>query len=325
VRWEPVQIASASRRVCDVLVLEWNAGVASLAPALLLARLRGVGTVLWGHGYSKRERRSARAFRNAIGWLADCLLLYNHTAAEALLGGRAEGDRSSPRRSKRVFVALNALDQAPIARARDMWRASHGRMEEFRQARGISGRRVALFVSRLEADNGVDLLIRAAANLREQRPELTVVIVGKGPAENDLRRLTEELNLQDRVIFTGAIYDEDELAPWFVCSDVFVYPRNIGLSLLHALGYGLPVITDDNLAGQNPEIEALRDGENGLLYPAGDVAGLAGAIDRLLGDETLRRRLSDEAERTAAEGFSLANMVDGMEAAIRMAAQRHAG
>src|SRR5690606_40201733 len=41
VRWEPAQLASPSRRVCDVLVLEWNAGVLSLAPARALARLRG--------------------------------------------------------------------------------------------------------------------------------------------------------------------------------------------------------------------------------------------------------------------------------------------
>jgi glycosyltransferase involved in cell wall biosynthesis len=324
VRWEPAQIASASRRACDVLVLEWNAGVASLAPALLLARLRGVGTVVWGHGYSKRERRAARALRNGIARLADCVLLYNHTAAEALLGKGAGSDRSSPVRSQRVHVALNALDQGPIAQARDTWRASPGRMEEFRAARGVSGRRLALFVSRLEAENGVDLLIRAAANLREAHPELTVAIIGKGPDQEDLQRLARELGVEDRVIFAGAIYDEGDLAPWFLSSDVFVYPRNIGLSLLHAFGYGLPVITDDNLAGQNPEIEALRDGENGLLYPAGDVGGLAAAISRALSDESLRQRLSAEAERTAHERFSLKNMVGGMEAAIRAAAARHA-
>lgn len=323
VRWEPVQLASASRRACDVLVLEWNAGVASLAPALLLARLRGVGTVLWGHGYSKRERRSARAARNAIARLADCVLLYNHTAAEAFLGSTGEAaDRSAASHGDRVHVALNALDQAPIARARDTWRASPGRMEEFRREKGIGGRRLALFVSRLEADNGLDLLLRAARTLREAHPDLTVVIIGKGPAQDDLQRLARELGIADHVIFTGAIYEEDELAPWFLSADVFVYPRNIGLSLLHAMGYGLPVITDDNIAGQNPEIEALRDGANGLLYRAGDIDGLAGAISRILSDEPLRQRLSAEAQRTVQERFSLQNMVDGMEAAIRAAAAR---
>src|SRR5690606_22224436 len=102
------------------------------------------------HGYSKRERRSARAVRNAIGRLADCVLLYNHTAAEAFLGaGEKSADRSSPTRSARVHVALNALDQAPIGRARDTWSVSPGRIEEFRREKGIGGRRLALFVSRL--------------------------------------------------------------------------------------------------------------------------------------------------------------------------------
>ncbi|MFG0284831.1 MAG: glycosyltransferase family 4 protein [Phycisphaerales bacterium JB039] len=313
-RWEPAQIASASRRRCDVLVLEWNAGVASLVPALLLARLRGVGTVLWGHGYSKREQPGARAVRNAVGRLADCLLLYNHMAADALVAYGFRPDR--------IFVALNALDQTPIARARDTWRASPGRMQEFRESRDVAGRRIVLFVSRLEADNGIDLLIRAAASLKDSRPELTVAIIGHGPAQPDLERLAAELGVADRVRFLGAIYEEDELAPWFLAADVFCYPRNIGLSLLHAFGYGLPVITDDNLRAQNPEIEALRDGKNGLLYKAGDTGALAAAIDRLLTDEPLRQRLSAEAERTVAEQFTLANMVDGMEAAIRAAAKR---
>lgn len=312
VRWEPAQVASASRRACDVLVLEWNAGLASLVPALLLARLRGVGTVLWGHGYSKRERRAARWLRHGIGRLADCLLLYNHGAAAGVARGWPE----------RVFVALNALDQEPIARARDTWRASPGRLAEFQEARGIAGRRVVLFVSRLEAVNGVDLLVRAAARLQEQRPELTVAIIGKGPAKADLERLAAELGVSDRVLFLGAIYEEEELAPWFLSSDIFCYPRNIGLSLLHALGYALPVVTDDNLIAQNPEIEALRTGVNGLLYAAGDEADLAATLERLLEDEGLRRRLSAEAERTVREKFTLSNMVDGMEAAVRYAASR---
>ena len=313
-RWEPAQIASASRRRCDVLILEWNAGVASLVPALLLARLRGMGTVLWGHGYSKRERPLARAMRNAVGRLADCLLLYNHTAADALVA------RGFAR--ERTFVALNALDQTAIEQARDTWRASPGRMGEFRETHDIAGRRIVLFVSRLEADNGLDLLIRAAAGLKDTRPELTVAIIGHGPAQPDLERLVAELGVSDRIRFLGAIYEEDELAPWFLAADVFCYPRNIGLSLLHAFGYGLPVITDDNLRAQNPEIEALRDGENGLLYKAGDTGALAAAIDRLLTDEPLRQRLGAEAERTTSEQFTLANMVDGMEAAIRAAAKR---
>jgi glycosyltransferase involved in cell wall biosynthesis len=308
-------MASASRRACDVLVMEWNAGVVNLLPALALARLRGVGTVLWGHGYSKRERWIARRLRSAIGRMADCTLFYNHTAA----------DRLPARRRERVFVALNALDQAPIAAARDIWRASPGRMEEFRESSEIAGRRIVLFVSRLDPENGVDLLLRAAAQLREARPELTVVVIGAGPALGDLRRLAAELDLGDRARFLGAIYDEQELAPWFLASDMFCYPRNIGLSLLHAFGYGLPVITDDNLAAQNPEIEALRDGASGLLYAAGDVDALASAIDRLLGDEALRQRMGAEAEATVRERFTLANMVDGMEAAIRAAAARRRG
>jgi glycosyltransferase involved in cell wall biosynthesis len=89
------------------------------------------------------------------------------------------------------------------------------------------------------------------------------------------------------------------------------------LSLLHAFGYGLPVVTSDAVGEQNPEIEALRDGENGLLYADGDVEALRGALGRLLGDAELRRSLSGAALRAVSEAFTVQKMVDGFEAAVR--------
>ena len=126
-----------------------------------------------------------------------------------------------------------------------------------------------------------------------------------------------------RASATSAIarYNEEALAPWFLCADAFCYPANIGLSILHAFGYGLPVVTSDRVEAQNPEIEALRHEENGLLYADGDARALAGALKMLFDDRGLRQRLSRAARATVCDRYNIARMVDGMEAAVRCAGQ----
>jgi glycosyltransferase involved in cell wall biosynthesis len=220
----------------------------------------------------------------------------------------------------RLFVALNSLDQTPVQRSRASWLARPTDLAAFRHSNNLYGRPVYLFVSRLEADNRVDLLIDALVEVRQQCPDACAVIVGKGPAEDSLRAHATQRGLSDAVRFVGAIYDEEQLAPWFLSATAFCYPCNIGLSLLHAFGYGVPVVTCDDIASQNPEIEALRHGQNGFLYRTGDVHDLSRHLVALAASPELRQRLSAEALQTVTEQFTLDRMVDGMASAIRRAA-----
>lgn len=295
-----------------VQLFPWDLRHVLLVPALVLARLRGNGTVLWGHGYSKRRSLWRRLLRDAVGRLADAVLLYNHAAASRLAEGGLD--------PARVFVAPNTMDQTDIQAARARCLERPQRLPEFRAANGVPGGPIVLFCSRLEKANGVEALIRAHALLLARRPDARLVIIGQGPDQLRLRRLTLRLKLQERVLFLGAVYGQRELAPWFLAASVFCYPTNIGLSLLHAFGYGLPVVTSDKLDAQNPEIEALHDGKNGLLYRDGDVADLAAVLERILDDPALGRRLGAEARRTALEDYPVANMVRGLHDALLAAA-----
>lgn len=313
VRWHRAQWWSVSGREADVVVLSWDLHYASLLPALLRARIHGVGTLLWGHGYSKHEAAWRRWARQRVGRLATAVIFYNHTVAQQHID--AGWDPS------RVFVALNSLDQRPIEQARQHWLERPAELEAFRRENQLGDGPLILFVSRLDPANRVDLLLSAAAGLRQQWPGLRIVIIGKGEDEPRLRKLARSLGLEDITVFPGAVYDEHQLAPWFLAADVFCYPANIGLSLLHAFGYGLPVVTSNRIAAQNPEVEALRDGENGLMYQDRDVPSLQAALARLLSDDQLRRGMSESALRTVREQFTLARMVDGFEAAIRYCAR----
>ena len=310
--WHSPQWKYATREHADVLVLTWDVHYASLVPALLRAKANGVATILWGHGVSKRDSGLRAWPRRTVAGLATALLFYSQTVARQYVerGFKAE----------RVFVAQNSLDQTPIQEAKGQWQGRPEELEAFAQREGLRPGPVIIFVSRLEVENRVDWLLEAGAKLVGDHPHLRIVVVGKGRGEQGLRETAKSLGIEKHVRFTGAIYEEQKLAPWFLAANVFCYPTNIGLSILHAFGYGLPVVTSDRIESQNPEIEALAPGENGMTFAHGDTEALTGALRRILEDRELARQMSRGALATVADRFSLAKMVDGFEAAIRYCA-----
>lgn len=304
VSFQAFQLQVMNPRRFDLVILDWDANYLSLPLALALGALRGVPVALWGHGYSKSPSRLRDGIRNAYGRRAGAVVLYTRSVAQGLV----EHEGYAP---ERVFVAQNALDQAPIRAAREHWLARPEELGAFAQRHGLTPGRTVLFVSRLEAENRLELLLRATAQLCAWDPAVRTVIVGDGPELPRLRNLAAELGVQDQVIFAGRIYEDMSLAPWALSADLFCYPVNIGLSILHAFGYGLPVVTCDALAAQNPEIEALEPGVNGLLYRCGDMGHLAEQCRAILEDQPLRQRMSEAATRTVAERYTLENMVQG--------------
>lgn len=309
--WRQAQLENIDPSRFDVVVAGWNTRYLSLVPSLLLARKRGIPTVLWGHGYSKNENFSRRFLRDSIGNLATGILFYGATARNRFVARNG--------RPERAFVAPNSLDQRELQAARDVWLAKPDELHRFREKHGLLAGPVLLFVSRLTSDNRTEMLLSAAPIIRKSYPGLKVVIIGSGDEEARLRALTKQLAIEDCTIYTGAIYDEVELAPWFMSSDLFVYPRNIGLSLLHAMGYGLPVITTDNEQSWAPEVDALQPWINGMTYQDGSVDALAHIVSVILSDRQRLDQMKANAFRTATQEYSLTKMVNGMEAAIRYA------
>lgn len=311
VRWVTAQMRATDPARADVAVLEYNSGVPSVLPAIRKANKRGVGVVLWGHGYSVRDTPLSRKLRNWLGTKADAVVLYNHEARQRMID---EGFDAS-----KLFVALNALDQGPIQAAREKWLADPEALAEFQKQHGLDRGPVVLFVSRLYAQNRMDLLLHAAARLTDTHPDLTVAIVGDGDQREHLRELAAKLGIQGRVVMPGAIYGEDKLAPWFLSATAFCYPDFIGLSVLHALGYGLPVVTNQNMWAHPPEAQCLRHDENALLVDLAEPGSLAAALARLIDEPDLAARMGQAGRQMVLQKHTVANMVDGHDAAIRHA------
>lgn len=303
-KYQPAQREVIDPSRFDLVIQSWNAHYSTLWPALGKASRIGLPLVLWGHGYSKRDSALRTAIRNLMGRRATAIMLYTHEVAERMIT-----KYGFPR--NRVFVAQNAIDQAPIAAARNAWLATPDRLKEFQQTHRLVPQQTIAFVSRLYRENRPDMLVEAIAWLQARFPNVAAVIVGDGPERENLRQLAMDRGIAERVHLVGTIYDEHQLAPWLLSSRAFCYPENIGLSLLTAFGFGLPAVTSDNLAGQNPEIVALTPGQNGLLYRVGSLEAMVESLSQLLEDDTLHAAMSQAALDTVEHKFTLANMVQG--------------
>jgi glycosyltransferase involved in cell wall biosynthesis len=150
-------------------------------------------------------------------------------------------------------------------------------------------------VCALRPEKGLGLLVEAFHKVQAGRPGVKLLIVGSGPMLAEL-----EAAAGDGVHFEPA---QRNVAPWLRAMDIFVLPslsEALSNSLMEAMGCGCCPVASD--AGGNPEL--VKDGETGLLFPAGDAAALADRLARLLNDPDLRRRCAAAAARRMKEEFN---------------------
>jgi glycosyltransferase involved in cell wall biosynthesis len=160
-----------------------------------------------------------------------------------------------------------------------------------------------VFVGRLHPQKGVDVLLRAAALLRERRPGMDVRydLVGDGPQRDELVALGGELGVGSLVRFLG---NRDDVEAHLAKADVFVLPsRAEGMSnaLLEAMSCGLPVVA----AAVPGNTDVLEQGTTGILVEPEDPDRLAEALSEVLDDPDLRERLGRAARHAVQDRYTI--------------------
>ena len=165
----------------------------------------------------------------------------------------------------------------------------------------------AIFIGRLVAYKGLDILLRAL----EQVPELRLDIVGSGPEGPRLRTLAQALAITDRVRWYGE-YPDDDLPRRMVDADFLVLPsvtveEMFGLVLLEAMAAGRPVITT---ALPSAVREVNVPNVTGLEVPLRDIRALARALETLSRDGARRRAMGEAGRKRVAEKFTQTAMAE---------------
>jgi glycosyltransferase involved in cell wall biosynthesis len=194
----------------------------------------------------------------------------------------------------------NGIDVEPFRRA-----AASSDREAVRASLGIAPDRLVVgMLSGLGREKGHIYALEAVARLREEFPDLVLAIVGDGPELPALQGAVARLGLSSHIRFCGRRRDVADVLSSF---DVFLLPsliEGLPMALLEAMATGRAAVT--SRVGDVPA--AIRDGHTGLLVPPADVAALANALARVLGDVELRDRLGRSAAEVIENEFSSRQM-----------------
>jgi glycosyltransferase involved in cell wall biosynthesis len=235
--------------------------------------------------------------------------------------GRASRTYTPSKVARADLLALGIRDVEVWGRTVDTRIFNPSRIDPMlRQLNGWERKFVLLHVGRLAAEKGVKRILDAFRIARGLLPagSLHLVIAGGGPEDTALRR-----EAPPDVSFVGVLDHGRELPQLYASADAFVLTsltETLGLVMLEAMASGLPVIATP--AGGIAD--HLRHEENGLIYAAGDVTGMAHAIVRLCMNRKLRDDLALGARRTA-EGLDWEGELDRLDASYREVCVAHAG
>ncbi|AWL04848.1 TIGR04063 family PEP-CTERM/XrtA system glycosyltransferase [Massilia oculi] len=150
---------------------------------------------------------------------------------------------------------------------------------------GLQGARLIGFIGSFYAYEGLDILLRAVPALTAERPDLRVLLVGGGPEDARLRQLAKDLDIVDKVVFTGRVPHE-QVQMYYDLLDVLVYPRLsmrltdlvTPLKPLEAMAQGR-VLAASDVGGHK---ELIVDGKTGVLFKADDPQALAVKVGALI-------------------------------------------
>lgn len=267
--WQSGVMKMATRQDIDVMIFLGNVNILSTWLAAGLGRVCGKRVIFWTHGWIRHECGLRAKMRNLFYRLADSLLLYGKRAKQI---GRSNGFRTEA-----MYVVYNSLNY-------EAQRTARAKMtyERTRQVREMlfphSNAPVLICTSRLTKLRGLELVLNAMSQLQKQGFDSCLLLVGDGPERVPLEQMANDLCLE--VHFYGSCYDEDRLAELIMSANLTVAPGKVGLTAMHSLVYGTPVITHDDADNQMPEFEAITRGKTGDFFKRDDVGDLARVIKK---------------------------------------------
>jgi MMP alpha-(1->4)-mannosyltransferase len=239
------------------------------------------------YAFVRMQRRVARRLRRLV------------TVSDA---ARDEIHREMRVPRERIAVIPNGVDAATF--------------RPLPERRRVAGRVVATASADVPL-KGLVPLLEAVARVRAQRP-VDLVVVGKPRPNGAVAAAIDRLGLMQSVRFVNGI-GEAELVDLYAESELAVVPslyEGFSLPAVEAMACAVPVVA--TTAGALPEVVG-RDGDAGFLVPPGDAPALATAIDRVLADASLRRRLGDQGRARVLQRFTWERAAETMVAEYRKA------
>ena len=234
----------------------------------------------------------------------------SHTIINVSASQEAEGLRLRLFRPEQSVVVVNGVDFEEIDRA--ILQSAIPR-----ESLGLTPDDFVIgSISRFDPIKRVELLLEVVQRLRGQVPRVALVLVGGGGEEARIRRLVAEMSLRERVIFTGFLANPERVYPAFDLYVAASLKEGLPLSLVEAMGAGLPIVATD-VPGHR---DVVVHGETGLLVRPGDAAAMAEAIVSLVSSPMRRKAMGEAGRHRANRAFAIRRMVEAAAQVYRRAA-----
>lgn len=294
----------------DIIFLDGNPRTLSnLLIGFIALFLRNTKVVMWTMAHSYGANKFAENLR--LKWTSIYRNIFVYTDKEV------NTLRKKGFNKQNIIGMNNGLDQRKIDAQILMWNDSS--IVSWKKEKKLDRNLILLSVARLVPKNKFQLMIRALPSLVKIIPDVKWIIVGDGEEKNFLVALAKELNVEKYILFAGSIFSEEDLAPYFLSSQLFIHPSSVGLSIMHAFGYGLPVIVDDVEGMHGPEYGAFRNNETGKNYDCNNSEDLAQKIADIAQQPAVLEEMKKKVIRIAREEYNVDIMVSRFIEMVKIA------
>ena len=228
---------------------------------LIMSKFYNKKVYLWTHGWYGNETKIKKIIKKVFFSFSEGLFLYGDYAKSLMIH---EGFNKN-----KLHVIYNSLDY-------DMQISVRKKLKETKIFTNFfnNSNPVLIFVGRLKKIKKLDMILSAMSNLKSQGINFNLILIGDGEEKNSLISLSQDLNIQHQIWFYGPAYNEKELGELIYNADLCVSPGNVGLTAMHSLVYGTPVLTNDDFNNQMPEFEAIENDVTGTFFQSGNLKSL---------------------------------------------------
>ena len=271
-----------------------------------ICKLFNIPVIVWTHGYDHGYRK--QGIINNLRLIITKFFLHrvDHIFTFSKKGKEYLINKKIPK--EKITVTPNTLNT-------DVWLNKYEYCEKFKLRKKYSYEQesiVLLFSGRLYKDKKIMNLLYVMEYIQKEHRNFNIYlnIVGDGSERGILEEYVNKNNIKN-IVFHGYIFDESKIAEMFCVSDLFVMPGCVGLAIVHAFCFGLPLMTEDvNCHG--PEIQYLEDGINGYFIEENNTIAFAEKLLYLSSHKDKLNEMSHNALLTAKGEASIHNMVQMM-------------
>ncbi len=268
---------------------------------LLMTKLLGKKTVAWTHGFYGKEAGLKKNVKRIFFKLFSKIMVYSDYSINLM---RKEGVDA-----EKMFCIANSLNSDNQLFIRENLKKTDVFSSHFG-----NDNPVIMYIGRIQKRKKLDLLVEGFKKLKDDGEKCNLVIVGKDEEDIGLSKIINELSLWESVWLYGPCYEETTIGEMFYNSAVCVSPGNVGLTSIHALTYGCPVVTHDNFSYQMPEFEAITANVTGSFFKMDDIDDLIEKIKFWLEKTPEEQNTTrEEAYRTIDEKWNIHYQIEVMK------------